>query len=116
MEANAQPGESGSRANRAATAFTREELKRILNVYGFFVASGEWRDYAIDHLKDAAVFSIFRRAAEVPIYRIEKHPRLAQRQGAWMVVSMSGAILKRGHELAQVLRVFDRMRVKLAAE
>ncbi|MDZ7629089.1 MAG: DUF2794 domain-containing protein [Parvularculaceae bacterium] len=94
--------------------FTREELSRILGLYGNFVAAGEWRDYAIDHLKDAAVFSIFRRAAETPLYRIEKRPALANRQGPWAVVSMTGATLKRGHDLAQVLKLFDRKRLKLA--
>lgn len=95
-------------------AFDRQELSRILSVYGQFVAAGEWRDYAIDHLRDAAVFSVFRRAAETPLYRIEKRPALARRQGAWSVVSMTGVILKRGHDLAQVLRVFDRQRLKIA--
>ena len=95
-------------------AFSRSELTRILGVYGQFVAAGDWRDYAIDCLEDAAVFSIFRRASEIPLYRIEKRPKLARKQGAYMVVSMSGAILKRGHDLAQVLRVFDRQKLKLA--
>lgn len=94
--------------------FTREELSRILGLYGHFVAMGEWRDYAIDHLRDAAVFSIFQRSAETPVYRVEKRPALANKQGAFSVVSMSGVILKRGHDLAQVLRVFDRRRLKLA--
>jgi len=96
-----------------AVAFTRQELSRILGLYGQFVAAGEWRDYAIDHLKDAAVFSVFRRAAETPLYRIEKRPALANRQGAYAVVSMTGLILKRGHDLAQVLRIFDRQRLRL---
>ena len=100
----------------AAPAFTRPELDRILRLYGQFVAAGEWRDYAIDVLKDAAIFSVFRRASEMPLYRIEKRPRLAGRQGVYMVVSMTGAILKRGHELDQVLRIFDRQRLRLAAE
>ncbi|MEM9013865.1 MAG: DUF2794 domain-containing protein [Pseudomonadota bacterium] len=95
-------------------AFTRPELTRILGVYGQFVAAGDWRDYAIDSLSECAVFSIFRRASEMPLYRIEKHPKLARRQGAWRVVAMNGAILRRGHDLAQVLRVFDRQRLKLA--
>lgn len=88
--------------------FNRRELDVILNVYGRMVADGEWRDYAIDHLKDRAVFSVFRRAAEVPLYRIEKDPKMARRQGAYKVVSASGQILKRGHELKQVLKVFDK--------
>ena len=72
------------------------------------VADGEWRDYAIDFLKDRAVFSIFRRASEVPIYRIEKNPKLARRQGAYSVISATGLIMRRGHELDRVLRVFDK--------
>ncbi|MEM6414923.1 MAG: DUF2794 domain-containing protein [Pseudomonadota bacterium] len=103
-----------SSRQKEATAFTRQELNLILNVYGQFVAAGEWRDYAIDHLRDAAVFSVFRRASEAPIYRIEKRPADARRQGAWAVVSMTGSVLKRGHELRQVLKVFDKKRLKLA--
>lgn len=95
-------------------AFTRSELTRILSVYGQFVAAGDWKDYAIDTLKDAAVFSIYRRASEVPLYRIEKRPKLARKQGAWVIVSMTGAILKRGHDLGAVLKLFDRQRLKLA--
>ena len=78
------------------------------NVYGRMVADGEWRDYAIDFLKDRAVFSVFRRASEVPIYRIEKDPKLARRQGAYSVISATGLIMRRGHELDRVLRVFDK--------
>lgn len=103
-----------SRQKPDAVAFTREELSRILGLYGQFVAAGEWRDYAIDHLKDAAIFSVFRRAAETPLYRIEKRPALANRQGAFAVVSMTGVILKRGKDLAQVLKLFDRRKLKLA--
>jgi hypothetical protein len=88
--------------------FNRLELNRILNLYGRMVADGEWRDYAIDFLKDKAVFSVFRRASEVPIYRIEKDPRLARKQGAYSVVSANGMILRRGHELDRVLLVIDR--------
>jgi hypothetical protein len=105
-------GRAGKRPERVA--FTREELSRILGLYGQFVAAGDWRDYAIDHLKDAAIFSIFRRAAETPVYRVEKRPALGQKQGAYAVVSMTGVILKRGHDLSQVLRVFDRQRLRLA--
>jgi hypothetical protein len=88
--------------------FNRRELDQILRVYGTKVADGEWRDYAIDHLKDQAVFSVFRRTSEVPMFRITKTPKLRARQGAYSVVAASGQILKRGHELARVLRVFDR--------
>ncbi|MDQ8729559.1 DUF2794 domain-containing protein [Bradyrhizobium sp. LHD-71] len=88
--------------------FNRLELNRILNLYGRMVADGEWRDYAIDFLKDRAVFSIFRRASEMPLYRIEKDPRLARKQGAYSVISASGHILRRGHELDRVLLVIDR--------
>ena len=88
--------------------FSRRELDRILNVYGRMVAAGERRDYAIDGLRDCAVFSIFRHAAEHPLYVVEKRPALARRQGAYSVSNAAGLILKRGHDLSQVLRVFDR--------
>lgn len=88
--------------------FNRRELDRILNLYGRKVAAGEWRDYAIDFLKDRAVFSVFRRTSEVPLYRIEKNPRLARRQGAYSVIAPGGYILRRGHELDRVLRALDR--------
>ena len=88
--------------------FNRIELNRILNLYGRMVADGEWRDYAIDFLKDRAVFSIFRRASEVPIYRVVKDPSLARKQGAYSVVAANGQILRRGHELERVLLVIDR--------
>ena len=88
--------------------FDRRELDRILGLYGRMVAAGEWRDYAIDFLKDRAVFSVFRRSSEVPIYRIEKNPKLARRQGAYSIVSATGLIVRRGHELERVLRVLDK--------
>ncbi len=88
--------------------FNRRELNRILDLYGRMVAAGEWRDYAIDFLKDRAVFSVFRRSSEVPLYRIEKNPKLDQKQGAYSVISATGLILRRGHELDRVLRVIDR--------
>src|ERR1700736_6538831 len=109
---------SDSHGGEAATAsppaaaprvtFDRRELNRILGLYGRKVAAGEWRDYAIDFLRDRAVFSVFRRASEVPIYRIEKNPRLARKQGIYSVISASGLILRRGHELDRVLLVIDR--------
>ena len=88
--------------------FDRRELDRLFGLYGRKVAAGEWRDYAIDFLKDRAVFSVFRRSAEVPIYRIEKNPKLARKQGAYSVVSATGLIMRRGHELDRVLRVLDK--------
>lgn len=91
----------------AVTVFDRREMGQILNVYGRMVAAGEWRDYAIDWLRDRAVFSIFRRASEMPAFRVEKHPKLRAKQGAYAVVGANGQVLKRGHELKQVLRVFD---------
>lgn len=89
-------------------SFDARELQEILNLYGRKVAAGEWRDYAIDFLKDKAVFSVFRRTSEVPLYRIEKDPKLARKQGAYAIVAASGLILKRGPELARVLKVLDR--------
>ena len=88
--------------------FDRRELDQILRLYGRMVAANEWRDYAIDHLRDRAVFSVFRRTSETPLFQIVKDPSLARRQGAYSVVAASGQILKRGHELARVLTVFDK--------
>jgi Protein of unknown function (DUF2794). len=93
--------------------FERRELDTILNIYGRMVAAGEWRDYAINMHKDRAVFSIFKRAAEMPIYRVEKQPALARRQGAYSIVSAEGVILKRGQDLASVLKFFDRKRFQV---
>jgi hypothetical protein len=95
-------------APAAQVTFDRRELDRILQVYGRMVADGEWRDYAIDFMKDRAVFSVFRRSSEVPIYRIEKNPKLSRRQGAFSVISATGLIMRRGHELERVLRLFDK--------
>jgi hypothetical protein len=111
-------GGSMSQAQRASSpapsvvVFTRRELTAILDVYGRQVAAGEWRDYAIDHGRETASFSIFRRTSEVPLYRIEKTPKLARKQGAYSVVSATGLILKRGNELDRVLAVIDK-RVRL---
>jgi hypothetical protein len=91
---------------RCAT-FTRQELMAILAVYGRKVAAGEWRDYAIDLSRDKAVFSVFRRSSEVPLFRIEKAPKLARKQGAYSVLAPAGLILKRGHDLARVLSVLE---------
>jgi hypothetical protein len=103
----AKPGATAPAAP-AVVSFDRTELREILDLYGRKVAAGEWRDYAIDCLKDKAVFSVFRRTSEVPLYRIEKDPKLARRQGAYSVVTASGLILKRGHELARVIAVLER--------
>ncbi|MBC7280863.1 DUF2794 domain-containing protein [Hoeflea sp.] len=88
--------------------FQRRELDRILQVYSRMVAEGHWRDYAIDHLRDRAVFSAFRRTSEVPLYRIEKDPSRARKQGAFAIISAAGLVLKRGHELDIVLKYFDK--------
>ncbi len=95
-------------SRRGGISFDRRELTQILSVYGRKVASGEWRDYAIDTLREKAVFSVFRRACETPLYRIEKAPKLSRRQGAYSVIAATGLILKRGHDLARVLRALDK--------
>jgi len=101
-----------SRPDRSNTpevvSFDRHELREIFNLYGRRVADGEWRDYAMDFLAGEAIFSIYRRASEYPLYRIFKNPRLARKQGAYSVVTATGAVLKRGHELRNVLRVLDK--------
>jgi|SRR5271168_181283 len=93
--------------------FDRRELNQLLQLYGRMVSAGHWRDYAIDGLRDVAVFSVFRRASEAPFYRIEKRPALAARHGAWSIVAHGGLIVRRGHELSQVLRFFDRKRFEV---
>lgn len=93
--------------------FERLELNRILDLYGRMVSAGHWRDYAIELGRDAAVFAAFRRAAERPEYRIEKHPALRNRQGMWALVNEAGVVLKRGHELAPVLAPLERRLMKL---
>ena len=106
LRAAARPAAATTQLSRVT--FNRLELHRILNLYGRMVADGEWRDYAIDFLRDRAVFSVYRRASEVPIYRIEKDPRLARKQGMYSVISATGLILRRGHELERVLLVIDK--------
>ncbi len=87
--------------------FDRHELGKILAVYGRMVALGEWRDYGLSTLRDLAVFSIFRRTAEFPLYRVEKRPKLRLKQGMYSVVAVDGHILRRGHDLARVLQVLE---------
>lgn len=93
--------------------FDRRELRTILDVYGRKVAEGEWRDYAIGMEREAATFAVFRRSSEVPVYRIEKRPKLRQRQGMYSVIAATGYILKRGQDLTQVLRVLEPRRPQL---
>jgi hypothetical protein len=93
-------------------AFQRQELGLILGLYGRMVAAGEWRDYGISCLREVAVFSIFRRTAEHPLYRIEKRPGLRNRQGMYAVIGMDGRVLKRGHDLKSVLRVLERKLIR----
>lgn len=110
-----EPGEPGAAVvafprptDLRRVTFDRRELSAILNVYGRMVAAGEWRDYAIDHLADRAVFSIFRRTSEAPLHRIEKTPKNAARQGAYSVSDIGGRIVKRGSDLARVLAVLEK--------
>jgi len=105
MNSMAHPG-------TAKIFWTRLELDQILSLYGRMVRAGEWRDYALDGLSDRALFSVFRRSSEAPLYQIEKRPALAARQGAYSVRTAGGLILRRGRELAAVLRVFDKRRLE----
>jgi hypothetical protein len=98
--------------HQSEVRFERRELDQILRVYGRMVAAGEWRDYAIDFLPDRAVFSAFRRSSERPLYMLEKQPSLKARQGQYAVLAASGHVLKRGRDLAQVLRLFDRKLIR----
>lgn len=103
---------AGQKNEPSQVAFDRKELSIILSVYGQMVSQGDWKDYAMDFLKDKAVFSVFRRATEHPLYRIEKTPALRDKQGQFSVIAPGGLILKRGHDLRTVLRVFDKQRFK----
>jgi hypothetical protein len=94
-------------------SFDRRELNQVLGLYGRMVAAGEWRDYAISFLPEVAIFAVFRRTAEHPLYRIEKRPKLRARQGMYAVIGMDGRVLKRGHELAAVLRVLERKLIRV---
>jgi hypothetical protein len=107
------PGQpNGSGQPQQVVAFHRTELNVILSLYGRMVAAGEWRDYGISSLKEVAVFSIFRRTAENPLYRIEKRPKLRQKQGEYAVIGPEGQVLKRGQDLKTVLRVLERKLIR----
>ena len=93
--------------------FDRQELSRILDLYGRMVAAGEWRDYAMDFTRDYAVFAAYRRTADQPQMRLEKRPALRNRQGMWALFGEHGQVLKRGHDLAGVLAPIERRLVKL---
>lgn len=105
----------GSAWTASQIRFDRAELHRILTLYGRMVAAGEWRDYAMDFLDDRAVFSAYRRTSEVALYTIVKQPKLRARHGQYGVIAATGLVLKRGHDLAQVLRVFDNKLIKALA-
>lgn len=112
MNYQVPPQDNLYRMPPAQVAFHRTELSLILSLYGRFVAAGEWRDYGISCLRDVAVFSVFRRTAETPLYRIEKRPKLRDKQGMYAVVGMDGQIMRRGHDLKTVLRVLERKLIR----
>lgn len=93
-------------------AFHRAELAPILSLYGRMVAAGEWRDYGISCLREVAIFSVFKRTAEHPLYRIEKRPKLRDKQGMYAIIGMDGQVLRRGHDLKTVLRVLERKLIR----
>jgi hypothetical protein len=105
----------GQTGSERAVRFDRRELNRILSIYGRMVAAGEWRDYAIDFLHDRAAFSIFRRSSEMPLYTVLKQPKMRTRQGEYAVVAAGGQVLKRGHDLANVLHILERKLIKVLA-
>ncbi|HLU91951.1 MAG TPA: DUF2794 domain-containing protein [Pedomonas sp.] len=111
-----RPAPPPSRQDGAAphqVVFDRQELSKLLGVYGRGVAMGVWRDYAIDMHRQQAVFSIFQRSSDRPEFRVVKQPDLARKQGQYALVAQSGAILKRGHELPNVLRLLERKLLKV---
>lgn len=107
MQLESSSGAPQGKHSVAQVTFERFELNLLLNLYGKKVATGEWRDYALDFLPCKAIFSVFRRASEFPIYRIEKIPELDRRQGVYAVMNSGGQILRRGHQLDRVLRVLE---------
>ena len=114
METNIVPFQNSPRKGKGPLqiCFDRKELSSILNVYGQMVSKGDWKDYALDTHRDRAIFSVFRKASEEPLYRIEKVPAQRRKQGQFQVVAPGGLILKRGQDLGQVLRVFDKQRFR----
>ncbi len=106
-EPNKYTADSRHRTTGSRVYFTRPELNQILNIYGRMVAVGVWADYAIDHLRDEAIFSIHRRASEQPHYQVIKTPALRHKQGMWRIIGMDGNILKRGHDLTTLLKYFE---------
>ncbi len=102
------PYHSSASKFEAPVCFNRQELNLILSRYGMMVAAGHWRDYAIDMQKDCAVFSIYRHTSERPLFRLEKHPKLQNKQGAYLVMNERGMILKRGRDLGAILKIFDK--------
>lgn len=107
------PSSSAHQRPPSQVAFQRPELSLIMSVYGHMVSNGDWKDYGMSFLKDRAVFAVYRKASEYPLYRIEKTPALRNKQGQYSVIAPGGLILKRGHDLKAVLRVFDKQRFKL---
>ena len=97
----------------AVVSFDRKELGLIFNVYGKMVAHGEWRDYGISVLKEVSIFSIYKNYSECPIYMVQKRPMLAKKQGMYSIVAMDGRILKRGHDLSNVLRIFNQKSLRI---
>ena len=95
------------RARRRIVSFDRRELSRLLSLYSVRVASGEWRDYAIDFRPGMAVFSIFRHTAEQPLFAIAKVVGGSARVSPWTVYA-GPRRLAQGDDLAEVLRIFDR--------
>lgn len=109
---NTPGGPSSNKGISDQVVFDRKELGVIMGLYGRMVAAGDWRDYGMSFLRDLAVFSVFRRTAEHPLYRIEKRPRLRLRQGQYSVIAMDGRVLKRGDDLRNVLRVLERKLIR----
>jgi len=104
---------TGRGTSPAIVAFNRRELQDILNLYGRMVVAGHWKDYAIDDSPEIATFSIYRRASEMPLFRIVKSPALARRQGTYAIMGLGGHVLKRGHSLPQLLTFFEKRRFEL---
>jgi Ni,Fe-hydrogenase maturation factor len=80
---------------------------KLMNVYSRQVASGAWKDYAIDHLDGMAMFSIFRSTHETPLFTVIKLGSEHKNAGQYIALH-SGERIKQSSELANVLESVEK--------
>ncbi len=87
--------------------FDREDLNRLLGVYSRQVARGVWRDYAIDHRSNMAIFSIFKRSQEQAIFTVTKVLLRGDKEPNFVLLSRNRQI-KSSRDLRQIIDVLQR--------